>query len=361
MRRLTRSLAAATLGAVVATSLTLTAPDSQAPVSAADERGRPTSAKIRLAASSEAPAFWNEKRMASATPIVHLRDRSTPRVTVSDEVGRNGQSIAGVDVPDERSGKVPKAAENQPSSTYPFPFGRHNLEKRLNRSKPYRTVGKVFFRRNGGLFVCSGASVVGGPRHVVFTAGHCLNDGQGSWSTDVVFIPARKPGKKARQRNPFGVFPARELWVPQGWRDEALDAFDMGAFSVGKNKQGKKLRKKVGALGFAYNKSRIQFWDVFGYPAQAPFKGNKMVVCSAQHAVDDTLDGNDSIGIGCDMNGGSSGGPWILRLRRGNLLNGIITYGYENQPAATYGPYFGAAANWIRCAAAKSDPNVQTC
>ncbi|MFV2063417.1 MAG: serine protease, partial [Chloroflexota bacterium] len=152
------------------------------------------------------------------------------------------------------------------------------------------------------------------------------------------------------------------LWVPQGWSFDGLDAYDLGAFNVAKNKKKKKLRKAVGALGFAFNQSRIQHWDIFGYPAQSPWNGNKLVTCSTQHAIDDGIGGGpDPIGVGCDLNGGSSGGPWILRLRRGNLLNGITTYGYAAQPGAIYGPYFENTANRIRCAAGTGNPDATVC
>ena len=42
-----------------------------------------------------------------------------------------------------------------------------------------------------------------------------------------------------------------------------------------------------------------------------------------------SLTGFDTIGVGCDMTGGSSGGPWILGLGRGNYINGLISYGYD--------------------------------
>jgi V8-like Glu-specific endopeptidase len=360
MRRLTRSTAAATLGALLVTTFGVTVgPNSHSVAEAADERARPASSspQVRLAAGDNDPVdYWTEARMAQAIPLDNMRNRKRARPTVSDEVGDRPASIAGIGLLDEASGGTIQAAA-QPAMTYPFPFGRRYVEKKLRKKGPYKAVGRVFFRRGGQKFVCSGASVVSKPRQVVFTAGHCLHS-DGKWSTDVVFIPARTPGKK---NNPFGVFAAKRLWVPLGWRDQMNDAFDMGTFSVRKNKKGKKLQKTVGALGFAYNKDRVQHWEVFGFPAQKPFKANKLTVCSAQWARDDLENGNDSIGLGCDMSGGSSGGPWILNLKRGNLLNGIITYGYGSEPGAVYGPYFGANANWIRCAAAKSDENAQSC
>lgn len=329
------------------------------PVSAAGaDPARPVSAPTLFATSDEDPRdYWTPQRMAKATPMVKTRERNKPRVTVSDETGSNAWRVRGTDTSDEA--RIVKAAEAQPAAAYPFPFGRRGLENPLRKLAPYRQVGRVFFRQGGISYSCSGASVVGGQRHVVFTAGHCLNDGSGNWSTDVVFIPGRREGK---WKNPYGRFPARELWVPAGWSDNAWDAYDLGAFNVGRSTKGKKLRNAVGALGFAYDQGRIQHWDIFGYPAQSPWKGNKVITCATAHAVDDAnANGPDTIGVGCDLNGGSSGGPWIVGLRRANMLNGITTYGYSAQPDAVYGPYFDETANKVRCAAATGDPDASSC
>lgn len=252
-----------------------------------------------------------------------------------------------------------KAAEAQPAAVYPFPYGRRTVEKQLRKAAPYRQVGRIFFRVDGNRYSCSGSSVVGGGRNVVYTAAHCLNDGAGNWSKDVIFIPGRNAAKK---KNPYGKFAAKELWVPSGWADNGWWAYDVGAFNVAKNKKGKTLRKAVGALGFSYNEGRIQHWDVFGYPAQKPWGGNKLITCASAHGIDDANgNGPDSMGVGCDMTGGSSGGPFILGLRRKNLLNGVVSYGYGDQPGATYSPYFDSTANKIRCAAGTGNPDAASC
>ena len=110
-------------------------------------------------------------------------------------------------------------------------------------------------------------------------------------------------------------------------------------------------------------KHHLGIWNNFSEhdnPAKTGFE-------SYRSDFDDLLDeigasGFDPIGVGCDMTGGSSGGPWIIKLRRGNLLNGITTYGYSAQPGALYGPYFrDNTANRIRCAAATGNANATTC
>ena len=129
MHRLTRPFIVASLGGLMVTSLAVTVgPDSNASAQAADERARPTTAKTYFAASDTDPRdYWTNDRRAAAKPLLNTRDRTKPRVTVSDEIGNNPPSIAGVDVPDEKSGGVVKPAADQPTLTYPFPFGRRSV------------------------------------------------------------------------------------------------------------------------------------------------------------------------------------------------------------------------------------------
>ncbi len=360
MHRFTRPIVVATLAAVVA-STSLFAVDSfrGQGARAASDPARPVSAPTRFAASSESDprAYWTPGRMLSATPMSASRERAAPKVRPSTETDLKARRSLGTDTIAE-PGTTP-ASEIQPAAEYPFPYGRRTVEKQLRKVAPYRQVGRIFFRQNGVRYSCSGSSVVGGGRNIVFTAGHCLNDGAGNWSTDVVFVPGRRTGK---WKNPYGRFAAKELWVPAGWTDNSWYAYDMGAFSVGKNQKGKTLRKTVGALGFAYNQNRVQHWDIFGYPAEWPWKGDRLITCASSYAVNDANgNGPDDTGVGCDMTGGSSGGPWIIGLRRTNLLNGVVSYGYTDQPGATYSPYFDSAANKLRCAAGTGNPDATSC
>lgn len=242
---------------------------------------------------------------------------------------------------------------------YPFPFTRYAVEASLYRTFPYSTVGRIFFRQNGMDYACSGASVAGTPRQVVFTAGHCLSDGDGVFSRKVVFVPAYRDGKA-----PFGVFPAQYLWVTSGWHENGDLTVDLGAFNVGRNAAGQLLRKQVGYLGFAWNQPAEQHWNVLGYPSSSPFTGKTMQVCQASYAADDLAvqgTGPWPTGIGCDMTRGSSGGPWVVGWKRANWLNGVNSYKYDTQPLAVYGPYFDDAAVGILCAAATGDATATDC
>jgi V8-like Glu-specific endopeptidase len=295
--------------------------------------------------------------MAAARPADRpVAGQGHARLGTAARVGEKPILIAG----SEPGDLSPEARGSAPATyDYPFPYTRYAVENPLYTLFPYTTIGKIFFRRGGTDFVCSGASVAGGPRQVVFTAGHCLNNGNGLYSKLVVFVPAFRSGQR-----PFGTFPAKELWVLTPWDEDGDETYDIGAFDVGKNGAGQKLGPAVGKLGFGANLARELHWNVFGWPAELPFTGATLQVCQASHAGDDLSVpglGEAPIAIGCDLTGGSSGGPWIYRFKRGSYLNSVMSYGYDAEPEGSYGPYFDSNANLLRCAAATGNGSATTC
>jgi V8-like Glu-specific endopeptidase len=323
-----------------------------------DPRRAVSSGSVPTARSVASQSYWTEARMRNARPMpVGSPNRARPRVVRNSAVSGKPGRVSG-SVPSTEGAGINAGEPVGDNYEYPFPFTRRTVEIELLKVYPYRTVGKVFFRQDGGNYVCSGSSVISAPRQVVFTAGHCLNDGEGHWSTQVIFVPARRNGS-----NPYGKFAAKELWALSGWVQDGDLAWDQAAFNVAKNSKGQKLQSVVGALGMAWNQERIQHWDLFGYP-EAPFSGERPVTCGASHAVDDDVsptDGPYTIGVGCDMAGGSSGGPWILALGRGNYINGLVSYGYDDEPDGLYSPYFATHTNALRCKAATGNASATTC
>src|ERR1044072_4706780 len=70
-------------------------------------------------------------------------------------------------------------------------------------SQPTSTNGKVFFTEGGLNYVCSGTALLSGNKSVVWTAGHCVNDGAGTFVTNWAFVPAYADGSA-----PDGTWPA---------------------------------------------------------------------------------------------------------------------------------------------------------
>ena len=222
--------------------------------------------------------------------------------------------------------------------TYPAPFTRYNNFSAYTVF-PYKTVGKLFFTQYGVNYVCSAASI---GNYAIWTAGHCVHAGNGlysGWSYNVVFVPAYKNGSA-----PYGQWTEYNLWTKTAWYNSGDLANDMGGAILHTNTAGQKISQVVGWLGFAYNQSRVQHWFDIGYPAASPFTGGLQVICAASHAYNDYSETPATVGIGCDMTGGCSGGPWILKFSGGagatNYLNGENSYRYDNHPKELFSPYF---------------------
>jgi hypothetical protein len=118
----------------------------------------------------------------------------------------------------------------------------------------------------------------------------------------------------------------------------------------------RKIQNRVGALGMGFHMAVDQNWKSTGYPAEAPFNGELMWRCTAPTGTLDKQAGYEgypgvsvgpaTMGIGCNMTGGPSGGGWAINLDGGRppLVASVNSYGYDRYPEAMYGPYQGTVA-----------------
>lgn len=302
---------------------------------------------------------WTKAEMLAAIPLDTVVAGSNRGPATGPTVGANGPAgiapgYAGASrtaaipvVPDvaDTTGDTELATFGTSGTayTYPPPFTRFNVPTFDRSQYPYRTVGKIFFKQYGVSYVCSGSVV--GTNHVL-TAGHCVHKGDNKttgWSTNIVFVPAYNAGAA-----PYGQWTARQSITSTDWYSKGNPGGlfrDWGGFSV--NKIGTtRIGNRVGYLGRAWNQGQKQHFNDFGYPAASPFNGSAMVTCQASTNKTDTVvpGAPDPIAIGCDMTGGSSGGPWILRFTPGasgpnNYANGVNSYKYNNDPQQMYSPY----------------------
>jgi hypothetical protein len=206
---------------------------------------------------------------------------------------------------------------------------------------PTSTHGKVFFTLGGVDYVCSGTALLSGNKSVVWTAGHCVNEGPGDFATSWAFVPAYKDGSA-----PFGVFSATNLYTTSAWGNGGDFSYDEGAAVVGPA-NGRSLTDAVGGRGISFSYNRSQHYQSHGYPAAPPFNGERHWICDSTLATSDNSASPATMGIGCDMTGGSSGGGWIV----GSNLYSVNSYGYSNQPNVMYGPYMDSVAQSLYNAA----------
>jgi V8-like Glu-specific endopeptidase len=325
--------------------------------------------------------YWTEARLQAAKPM--------PMPVVSGTEQAALAELGNKYVPDgppvlERSGKPGTSTVNtlgldvsallDDSSieplfgTSPFSYTRYrNFPDNLAEYQtfPHSTIGKLFFTIPGqGNYVCSAAVVNSTNLSVVWTAGHCVYTPGVGFHTNFSFSPARRAAS-----NPYGLWTAKKAFTLEGWQQNKLQ-YDHGALVMNRL-SGVRIGTKVGFLGFAANLPRQQHWHLAGYPAAArnlgatpsgaQFDGEHLELCSATYAANDnpapgTSADPNTIGVGCDQTGGTSGGPWIKDYSgvngTTNLLNGNNSYRYDSGTVPDilrlYGPYFTTGAVNLR-------------
>ncbi|MHB9858611.1 trypsin-like serine peptidase [Streptomyces sp. YIM S03343] len=199
------------------------------------------------------------------------------------------------------------------------------------------TAGKVFFDAPEGTMVCS-ATVVEDPAHpgrsnLIWTAGHCVHAGKkGGWYRNIAFVPSYNNSGRTEQQlqgaakaevAPYGVWWAdwaqtSQQWIEQGGETGGDGApYDYSVIHVTPEQggSGKSLEETVGsALKVNFDAPavpKVSSITATGYPAAAPFDGQKLYQCQDKPG---RLSLNDTdptmYRIGCTMTGGSSGGGW---------------------------------------------------
>jgi hypothetical protein len=284
-----------------------------------------------IANSQSAAAYWTPARMASAKPATPIVS-GQPQPGVAPDVSGPAVSVppaAAGNAANEPAGLVPLAAQ-----AVPRPYTNY----------PDKVNGKVFFTKaTGGNFVCSGTAVNSENKSIVWTAGHCVHNGNGgAFHRNWTFVPAYSSSFNGQR--PFGTWTARELWTRGEWASHGDLRQDFGAVVVNRI-NNVRLVNAIGGDGITFNQSRNQAWSSFGYPQAAPFNGFDQWRCNSGRLADDFPPGVGpaTIKINCNMTGGSSGGGWLISIQPSGLgfVNGLNSYRYSNTPNNLFGPYFG--------------------
>ena len=250
-------------------------------------------------------AYWTPERLAEAQPL------DTPR-GLFDPAGLTAERRP---LPKFKSGPV-----GSPGAV------------------PFRATGKVFLKLGGKTYTCSAAIVKSSRGNLIWTAGHCLRDPGlgGKFATKVIFIPAYEQGSK-----PFGIWKANSVGVPRGW-GLGNQHYDFGGATLAK-RNGRSVADAVGtALPFDVKPKAKQDWAAVGYPQAGRF-GDQMWSCESPFYRRGSFPGSgpDPVGIGCDMTGGASGGPWMTAKGK---LGAVSSYLLRRDPDALYGTYMGGEA-----------------
>lgn len=277
-----------------------------------------------------AVAFWTPERMRSATPLdlpAGAPDGLAAAAARPAAESRGAVSTVAPTAPATPTGPSARV-RSFPQAGGPWTGG----------GAVVHTTGRVFFTFQNRTAACSGDAVTSKNGSVVLTAGHCVKY-QGSWHTNWVFVPGYHDGQ-----SPYGTWAAaKTLSTPQWTASEDMNN-DIGAAVVGPV-DGKRLTDVVGGQGLEFNGGYNKDMYAFGFPAASPYDGSKLIHCSGASSKDFLL--TQDHGLGCDMTGGSSGGPWFTSFDESTgagLQSSVNSFGYTFLPNTMFGPYFGDEA-----------------
>ncbi|MEV6393556.1 peptidase [Streptomyces sp. NPDC051907] len=275
-----------------------------------------------------AKGFWTAERMRSATPLDLIQP--APGALKAPSKGGKTTSIAPTPAPGAPSSI---ARTDLGPTAFPQPGGPWT-----SGGAVVKTSGRVFFTMQGRTASCSGNSVTSKNGSTVITAGHCVKY-QGGWHTNWVFVPGYDNGQA-----PYGQWSATKTLATDQWAASENINYDVGAAVVAPL-NGKTLAETVGAQGLQFNGGYNKAMYAFGFPAAAPYNGSKLIYCSGNSSKDFLFSQDHS--LGCNMTGGSSGGPWFTSFNEATgtgLQASVNSFGYIFLPNRMFGPYFGPEA-----------------
>lgn len=208
---------------------------------------------------------------------------------------------------------------------------------------PNLTHGKLFFLLPGGTAVCSGTVVSSATLDVVWTAGHCVAEGDGSgFFRNFLFVPGYRDGVA-----PEGEWVAEYATTTSQWKNNTDFRYDVAALKMVSNGSGEEIQEVVGARGIAFNQDADQTYRSIGHPAAPPFDGERMSFCDSEFGYLDPWSPDPApMAIGCNMTGGSSGGGWIVEdpVSGEGFLQSVNSYGYDEFADTMFGPQLGNIA-----------------
>jgi hypothetical protein len=217
------------------------------------------------------------------------------------------------------------------------------------------STGKVVFTMSGNNYICSGTVVKDGRDDVsiVLTAAHCAYDEVArKFATNWLFIPNFDAAPTYTcGSTKYGCWTASALVVHKGYatagsfNTQATEHdFAFAIVGGGGKSSTDQLDGKVPAWDIAFNAvSTGDHLYAFGYPAAGKYKGKDLTYCAGK-VFQDQWNANKTWGMGCNMTGGSSGGPWIKGFSEtattpSGALSSLNSYGYSGVNNM-YGPKF---------------------
>jgi V8-like Glu-specific endopeptidase len=215
--------------------------------------------------------------------------------------------------PADNNGTTGVGSQDYGTNNHPFTTARADgYSQATNTHFPYRAAGKLYFLISGASYICSASLIKPG---VIVAAAHCVaNYGASQFYSGWQFVPGYRNGAA-----PYGTWTVAEVFILAAYYNGTDNCATYGivcpddvAVLVLNSSAGAYPGNTTGWFGYYYGggftSTGLAQVTQLGYPA------------GLNHA--NYMERNDSYGyisssnsnntiIGSNMNGGSSGGPWV--------------------------------------------------
>jgi len=252
------------------------------------------------------------------------------------------------------------AANNQPvpedfgTSNHPFTTVRADLNSRAtNTFYPYRAAGKLFFTIGTSSFVCSASMI---KRGIAVTAAHCVaNYGQSQFYSGWQYVPGYRNGSA-----PYGTWTVYQAWIKTAYYNGTdgcavygvVCPDDVAVLILNTDATGGYVGATTGWFGYWYGggftSGGLTEVTQLGYPVG--LNNGSYMERTDSYGYTSAANSNNTI-IGSNMNGGSSGGPWVANFGlpaaltgetkgsfpQQNVVIGVTSWGYTSNATKEQG------------------------
>lgn len=224
---------------------------------------------------------------------------------------------------------VPAATDEiapQDFGTYNHPFTTVRADLyglNTNTVYPYRAAGNLNFKIDGAGYICSASMI---KRGIAVTAAHCVTSfGSNKFYSGWTFAPGYRNGSA-----PFGTWTVKQVWVKTAYLNGTDSCATAGivcaddvAVLILNTQSGAYPGTTTGWFGYWYGggltSNGLTQVTQLGYPAGLD-KAAYMERTDSQGYISSS-NSNNTV-IGSNMDGGSSGGPWIANFGLPSVLSG---------------------------------------
>lgn len=337
-KTMSRLIAALSVGVLITGSGATAAAANTTPKPMSSARASTPAVRNATEGAQDIRAHWTPARMRVARPAPEPRGRHSAEPQTHELSARSAPGAAAAGTGERDAPARPRSA--LADITQSQVWNAHG-------QMPATTIGKLYYDKPDGPYECTATVISSANKSLIWTAGHCVSDGNGHWFDHWMFVPDYADGD-----HPLGSWSWKSVATPRGYLDNGDQDYDLAAIAL-QPLNGNNVADLAGSQGYKFNYGYEWQAYEFGYPFDTHPARNGITGQQLRYCVGQTWRPGispfqpDQQAIHCDQGHGASGGPWLddLQLDRGwGYLVGNVSYHPDDNSDEERSPHFGDAA-----------------